>query len=94
MTKDTIPNPEQTNEEQTNAVGQSLVPIPAGRPGTSVSLTVLHVLLPLISLTLFAHSAQEIAGAVIYLVSPAGCYTNGQELVVDGGYLCVNPSSG
>ena len=37
-------------------------------------------------------SAQEIAGAVIFLVSPAGNYTNGQEIVVDGGALCVNPS--
>ncbi|KAI5121396.1 hypothetical protein M0805_003168 [Coniferiporia weirii] len=38
-------------------------------------------------------SAQEVAGTVIYLASPAGCYTNGQELVIDGGYLGVNPSS-
>lgn len=32
------------------------------------------------------------AGTVIYLASPAGCYTNGQEIVIDGGYLAVNPS--
>ncbi|EKM51630.1 uncharacterized protein PHACADRAFT_261880 [Phanerochaete carnosa HHB-10118-sp] len=38
-------------------------------------------------------SAQEVAGAVIFLVSPAGNYTNGQEIVVDGGALCVNPST-
>ncbi|KZT10039.1 NAD(P)-binding protein [Laetiporus sulphureus 93-53] len=38
-------------------------------------------------------SAQEVAGTVIYLVSPAGCYTNGQEIVVDGGYTAVNPST-
>ncbi|TBU26023.1 NAD(P)-binding protein [Dichomitus squalens] len=37
--------------------------------------------------------AGEIAGTVIYLVSPAGCYTNGQEIAVDGGYLMVNPST-
>nr|VWO96157.1 Fumarate reductase flavoprotein subunit (EC [Ganoderma boninense] len=37
--------------------------------------------------------AGEIAGTVIYLASPAGCYTNGQEIVVDGGYLMVNPST-
>ncbi|KAJ7075866.1 hypothetical protein B0H15DRAFT_1007041 [Mycena belliarum] len=37
-------------------------------------------------------TAQEMAGTVIYLVSPAGCYTNGQEIVIDGGYLAVNPS--
>lgn len=38
-------------------------------------------------------SAQEMAGAVIFLVSPAGNYTNGQEIVVDGGAICVNPST-
>ncbi|KAI0682434.1 NAD(P)-binding protein [Cytidiella melzeri] len=38
-------------------------------------------------------TAQEMVGTVVYLVSPAGCYTNGQEIVVDGGYLCVNPST-
>ncbi|KAH9925389.1 NAD(P)-binding protein [Epithele typhae] len=35
----------------------------------------------------------EMAGTVIYLASPAGCYTNGQEIAVDGGYLAVNPST-
>ncbi|KAI0755311.1 NAD(P)-binding protein [Daedaleopsis nitida] len=35
----------------------------------------------------------EISGTVIYLASPAGCYTNGQEIAVDGGYLMVNPST-
>ncbi|KAJ3554395.1 hypothetical protein NM688_g3133 [Phlebia brevispora] len=39
-----------------------------------------------------AGTAEEMAGTVIYLVSPAGCYTNGQEIAVDGGYLAVNPS--
>jgi len=37
-------------------------------------------------------TAQEIAGTVIYLVSPAGCFTNGQEIVIDGGYTTVNPA--
>ncbi|KAI0081604.1 short-chain dehydrogenase [Panus rudis PR-1116 ss-1] len=37
-------------------------------------------------------TAAEAAGTVIYLVSPAGCYTNGQEIVIDGGYLAINPS--
>ncbi|CCL99682.1 uncharacterized protein FIBRA_01703 [Fibroporia radiculosa] len=39
-----------------------------------------------------AGTPQEVAGTVIYLVSPAGCYTNGQEIVVDGGYTAVNPA--
>jgi len=38
-------------------------------------------------------SAQEMAGTVIYLVSSAGCYTNGKEIIIDGGYTCVNPST-
>ena len=46
-----------------------------------------------ILMTPYAYSAGEIAGTVIYLVSPAGCYTNGQEIAVDGGYLMVNPST-
>ncbi|KAI0795276.1 NAD(P)-binding protein [Irpex lacteus] len=37
-------------------------------------------------------TAQEMVGAVIFLVSPGGGYTNGQEIIVDGGYLAVNPS--
>ncbi|KAJ7935435.1 NAD(P)-binding protein [Mycena leptocephala] len=40
-----------------------------------------------------AGTAQEMAGTVIYLASPAGCYTNGQEIVIDGGYIAVNPST-
>jgi NAD(P)-dependent dehydrogenase (short-subunit alcohol dehydrogenase family) len=39
-----------------------------------------------------AGTAQEMAGTVLYLASPAGCYTNGQEIVIDGGFLAVNPS--
>lgn len=41
---------------------------------------------------IFTYRAEEMAGTVIYLASPAGCYTNGQEIVIDGGYLAVNPS--
>ncbi|KAI0036480.1 short-chain dehydrogenase [Vararia minispora EC-137] len=40
-----------------------------------------------------AGMAAEVAGTVIYLSTPAGCYTNGQEIVVDGGYIAVNPST-
>ncbi|KAF5389195.1 hypothetical protein D9757_003431 [Collybiopsis confluens] len=37
-------------------------------------------------------SAEEMAGTVVYLASKAGCYTNGQEIIIDGGYCAVNPS--
>ncbi|KAF5338988.1 hypothetical protein D9611_008703 [Ephemerocybe angulata] len=36
-------------------------------------------------------SAEEMAGTALYLASRAGGYTNGQEIVVDGGYLATNP---
>jgi squamous cell carcinoma antigen recognized by T-cells 3 len=32
------------------------------------------------------------AGTAIYLASEAGSYTNGQEIVIDGGYVAVNPA--
>ncbi|TFK73609.1 short-chain dehydrogenase [Pluteus cervinus] len=35
---------------------------------------------------------QEIAGTCVYLASLAGGYTTGQEIVVDGGYVAVNPA--
>ncbi|KAG2151352.1 hypothetical protein DEU56DRAFT_777432 [Suillus clintonianus] len=37
-------------------------------------------------------TAAEMAGTAVYLASPAAGYMNGQELVIDGGYLAVNPS--
>ncbi|KAH7882023.1 hypothetical protein F5I97DRAFT_1911223 [Phlebopus sp. FC_14] len=40
-----------------------------------------------------AGSAVEMAGTVVYLASPASGYMHGQELVIDGGYLAVNPST-
>ena len=41
---------------------------------------------------IIVYSAAEMAGTVVYLASPAAGYMNGQELVIDGGYLAVNPS--
>ncbi|KAK0457789.1 short-chain dehydrogenase [Desarmillaria tabescens] len=36
-------------------------------------------------------TGEEMAGTVVYLASPSGCYANGQEIVIDGGCLAVNP---
>ncbi|CAA7261392.1 unnamed protein product [Cyclocybe aegerita] len=40
-----------------------------------------------------AGTGQEMAGTVVYLASRAGGYVNGQEIVIDGGYVAVNPST-
>jgi len=40
-----------------------------------------------------AGSIEEMAGTAAYLASRAGGYMNGQEIVIDGGYVAVNPSS-
>ncbi|EGN98452.1 hypothetical protein SERLA73DRAFT_183468 [Serpula lacrymans var. lacrymans S7.3] len=37
-------------------------------------------------------TAAEMAGTAVYLASRAGSYMNGRELVIDGGYMAVNPS--
>ncbi|KAH9480521.1 Short-chain dehydrogenase/reductase VdtF [Psilocybe cubensis] len=39
-----------------------------------------------------AGTGQEMAGTAVYLASRAGGYVHGQEIVIDGGYLAVNPS--
>ena len=72
---------------QVDKVGLGVLPVPVQRSGSSVLSVPPYVMAadPI-------YRAQEMAGTVIYLVSPAGCYTNGQEIAVDGGYLCVNPS--
>jgi len=36
---------------------------------------------------------DEIAAAALYFASPASYYTNGQMLIVDGGFVAVNPST-
>jgi NAD(P)-dependent dehydrogenase (short-subunit alcohol dehydrogenase family) len=48
--------------------------------------------LDLLNGDVFFNSPGEMAGTVVYLASRAGEYTNGQELVVDGGYIAVNPA--
>lgn len=37
--------------------------------------------------------AQEMAALAVYLASPASAYTHGQEIVIDGGLVTVNPWS-
>ncbi|KAF5382632.1 hypothetical protein D9615_003012 [Tricholomella constricta] len=40
-----------------------------------------------------AGTGQEMAGTAIYLASLSGGYMNGQEIIIDGGYTTVNPST-
>jgi len=40
-----------------------------------------------------AGTAQEMAGTAVYLASRAGGYMNGQEIIIDGGYVAVNPAT-
>lgn len=35
--------------------------------------------------------AQEMAALAVYLASPASAYTHGQEIIMDGGWVTVNP---
>jgi enoyl-[acyl-carrier-protein] reductase (NADH) len=37
-------------------------------------------------------SAEEVAGTAVYFSSKAGAYATGQIVVIDGGYLAVNPA--
>ena len=37
------------------------------------------------------YSPHEMAAIAVYLASPASTYTNGQEIIVDGGVTLVNP---
>ena len=70
-----------------DVVGKTIVPVPTRRSGKSVDCSARFG----VYLIVFFR-AEEVAGTVIYLASPAGCFTNGQEIVIDGGYLAVNPS--
>lgn len=37
-------------------------------------------------------SGEEMAGTALYLASKAGGYTIGQDIIIDGGYVAVNPA--
>jgi NAD(P)-dependent dehydrogenase (short-subunit alcohol dehydrogenase family) len=40
-----------------------------------------------------AGTGQEMAGTAVYLASRAGGYVYGQEIIIDGGYVALNPST-
>ena len=77
--------------EDVDKIGKGVLPVPAKRAGTCGSF--LHLLISLFETSHF-FSGQEMGGTAVYLASRAGGYVNGQEIVIDGGYVAVNPSSG
>lgn len=77
--------------EDVDKIGKGVLPVPAKRAGTCVSFP--HLLISLFEPNYFS-SGQEMGGTAVYLASRAGGYVNGQEIVIDGGYVAVNPSSG
>lgn len=40
-----------------------------------------------------AGDAEDLAGAVLFLVSRAGAYVNGNVMIIDGGRLGIVPAS-
>jgi NAD(P)-dependent dehydrogenase (short-subunit alcohol dehydrogenase family) len=76
-------------KEGTDKIGHGVQSTPAGRPGTSV---IFFCSACLLTNGWTFDSDEEIAGCAVFLASPAGGYTNGQEIIVDGGYTCVNPA--
>jgi NAD(P)-dependent dehydrogenase (short-subunit alcohol dehydrogenase family) len=74
------------------AMGCNLSP-QAEQERESTSFDLLNIPGGRVSIDFMCGSAQEMAGTAIYLASPAGCYTNGQEIVIDGGFVAVNPAT-
>ncbi|KAK0188161.1 short-chain dehydrogenase [Armillaria mellea] len=62
--------------EDVDATGSGVLPVLARRAGTELTAE---------------HRGEEMAGTAVYLASSSGCYATGQEIVIDGGYLAVNP---
>jgi len=76
--------------EDVDKIAKGVLPVPAKRAGTCVFFPHLFTSLFIPS---YLFSGQEMGGTAVYLASRAGGYVNGQEIVIDGGYVAVNPSS-
>ena len=83
MTRDELRRPEDTDK-----VGKGIQPVPAKRPGRYICFQ------PKLTrrCSPYVYSIEEMAGTAVYLASKAGGYLNGQEIIIDGGYIAVNPS--
>lgn len=69
---------------QVNAVGPAFIPTPPNRPLVADEASLREVLakIPLGRLG----TAEDVAGAVVYLASPAAAWMTGHTLIVDGGW--------
>ena len=70
-----------------NSISPGYVGTPMSQP-PFVHQELLDAWLPMFPLHRMA-KPEELIPAILYLASPAACYTTGSDIIVDGGYCCL-----